>query len=234
MKKLFFLCLLFNIFSIKANGSVPNFKLDHVEPSFWWAGMKNLELQIMIHAKDVSLFRPQIKTPGIRLVNVIHTSNKNYLFLNLLIDVSVKAQTFPIDFLKDDKVVFSHPYTLMERKNNLASRVGFTSADVLYLITPDRFANGDPGNDNHPDMREKANRSFKGGRHGGDIAGILKNLDYIKNIGFSAIWLNPVLENNQTEYSYHGYSITDFIRLIPVSVLMILIIILFKYVMKKV
>jgi glycosidase len=177
--------------------------------------MKNKDLQIMVHAKDIAYLKPKINSPGIRLVNVIQTSNTNYLFLNLEIQPTVKPQTFPIDFLKDEKVVFSHPYTLKERKVNSAARQGFSTADVLYLITPDRFANGDPSNDNHPDMREKSNRSFKGGRHGGDIAGIIKNLDYIKSTGFSAIWLNPVLENNQTEYSYHGYSITDFYKVDP-------------------
>ena len=215
MKNLIFLFLLLNVFSMQVNGSVPNFKVDHIEPSFWWAGMKNTDLQIMVHAKDVASLRTQINTSGIRLVSAVQTSNKNYLFLNLEIQPIVKPQTFQIDFLKDDKVIFSQPYTLKERKSNSAERVGFTTADVLYLITPDRFANGDPSNDNHPDMREKSNRSFKGGRHGGDIAGIIKNLDYIKSTGFSAIWLNPVLENNQTEYSYHGYSITDFFKVDP-------------------
>jgi glycosidase len=215
MKKYLFLFLFFLGVHLQTNGSNPALTIDHIEPSFWWAGMKNTDLQIMVHAKDVASLRTQINTPGIRLVSAVQTSNKNYLFLNLKINESVKPQTFQIDFLKDDKVVFSQPYTLKERKSNSAERVGFTTADVLYLITPDRFANGDPSNDNHPDMREKSNRSFKGGRHGGDIAGIIKNLDYIKSTGFSAIWLNPVLENNQTEYSYHGYSITDFYKVDP-------------------
>jgi glycosidase len=215
MKKYLFLFLFFLGVHLQTNGSNPALTIDHIEPSFWWAGMKNTDLQIMVHAKDVASLRTQINTPGIRLVSAVQTSNKNYLFLNLKINESVKPQTFQIDFLKDDKVVFSQPYTLKERKSNSAVRVGFTTADVLYLITPDRFANGDPSNDNHPDMREKSNRLFKGGRHGGDIAGIIKNLDYIRSTGFSAIWLNPVLENNQTEYSYHGYSITDFYKVDP-------------------
>jgi glycosidase len=215
MKKYFFLFLFLLGSLLQTNGSNPAFSIDHIEPSFWWAGMKNTDLQIMVHAKDVALYRTQINTPGIRLESAVQTSNKNYLFLNLEINKSVKPQTFQIYFLKDDKVIFSQPYTLKDRKSNSAERVGFTTADVLYLIMPDRFANGDPENDNHPEMREKMNRSFKGGRHGGDIAGIIKNLDYIKNIGFSAIWLNPVLENNQTEYSYHGYSITDFYKVDP-------------------
>jgi glycosidase len=215
MKKYLFLFLFFLGVHLQTNGSNPALTIDHIEPSFWWAGMKNRDLQIMVHAKDVASLRTQINTPGIRLVNVIQTSNRNYLFLNLEIQPTVKPQTFPIHFLKDEKVVFSHPYTLKERKENSSARQGFSTADVLYLITPDRFANGDPSNDNHPDMREKSNRSFKGGRHGGDIAGIIKNLDYIRSTGFSAIWLNPVLENNQTEYSYHGYSITDFYKVDP-------------------
>lgn len=215
MKKYLFLFLFFLGVHLQTNGSNPALTIDHIEPSFWWAGMKNRDLQIMVHAKDIAYLRPKINTLGIRLVNVIQTSNRNYLFLNLEILPTVKPQTFSIDFLKDEKVVFSHPYTLKERKENSAARQGFSTADVLYLITPDRFANGDPSNDNHPDMREKSNRSFKGGRHGGDIAGIIKNLDYIKSTGFSAIWLNPVLENNQTEYSYHGYSITDFYKVDP-------------------
>ncbi len=215
MKKYLFLFLFFLGVHLQTNGSNPALTIDHIEPSFWWAGMKNRDLQIMVHSKDIAYLRPKINTPGIRLVNVIQTSNRNYLFLNLEIQPTVKPQTFPIHFLKDEKVVFSHPYTLKERKENSAARQGFSTADVLYLITPDRFANGDPSNDNHPDMREKSNRSFKGGRHGGDIAGIIKNLDYIKSTGFSAIWLNPVLENNQTEYSYHGYSITDFYKVDP-------------------
>lgn len=215
MKNYIFLFLLILGVHLQTNASNTALTLDHIEPSFWWAGMKNKDLQIMVHAKDIAYFRPKINTPGIRLVNVIQTSNRNYLFLNLEIQPTVKPQTFSIDFLKEEKVVISHPYTLKERKENSAARQGFSTADVLYLITPDRFANGDPSNDNHPDMREKSNRSFKGGRHGGDIAGIIKNLDYIKSTGFSAIWLNPVLENNQTEYSYHGYSITDFYKVDP-------------------
>lgn len=215
MKKLFLLGFLLLSLSFQVNGTETEFKLDRVEPGFWWAGMKNTQLQILIHANNVASFRPRIHTPGIRLVQVIHTTNKNYLFLMLKFDEQIKPQIFPIDFYKDDQLIFSHPYPLKERKWNSASRLGFSNADVLYLITPDRFANGDPGNDNHPDMREKGNRSLKGGRHGGDISGIINNLDYIKNTGFSAIWLNPVLENNQAEYSYHGYSITDFYKVDP-------------------
>ena len=78
MKNLIFLFLLLNVFSMQVNGSVPNFKVDHIEPSFWWAGMKNTDLQIMVHAKDVASLRTQINTPGIRLVSAVQTSNKNY------------------------------------------------------------------------------------------------------------------------------------------------------------
>ncbi|RMG81389.1 MAG: alpha-amlyase, partial [Bacteroidetes bacterium] len=101
------------------------------------------------------------------------------------------------------------------RKPGAANRQGFSNSDVLYLITPDRFANGDPDNDAVEGMLELPDRANKGGRHGGDIAGIRQHLDYIADLGFTAIWLNPVLENNMKTYSYHGYSTTDYYRVDP-------------------
>jgi glycosidase len=98
----------------------------------------------------------------------------------------------------------------MEREEGSAERKGFDKTDVVYLIMPDRFANGDPSNDDMPGMLEKADRNNPDGRHGGDIKGISSHLDYIADLGVSAIWMNPLLENNNPEYSYHGYAITDF------------------------
>ena len=89
-------------------------------------------------------------------------------------------------------------------------RNSFSPADVIYLITADRFANGDPSNDSTPNLKEKVNRNNKDGRHGGDIQGIIEHLDYLEEMGFTQIWLNPMLENNHAKYSYHGYSTTDY------------------------
>src|SRR5690606_38342377 len=111
------------------------------------------------------------------------------------------------------KKVLSREYALLARQQGSADRQGFSAKDAIYLITPDRFANGNPNNDAVDHLTEKPNRAEPGGRHGGDIAGMRQHLDYIAEMGFTQIWANPLLENNQPEYSYHGYSITDFYRI---------------------
>lgn len=186
-----------------------------VEPPFWWTGMKNPALQLMIHAPKIAEWHPSITYPGLRVERVARTENLNYVFIDLTLLDDVKPGKFTIEFKKDGKVMHRQPYELLPREAGSSERQGFNPADVMYLITPDRFINGDPANDNVDGMREKANRSNKGGRHGGDIAGLLKSLDYINNMGFTAIWVNPVLENDMQEYSYHGYSTTDFYKVDP-------------------
>ncbi|HOI32959.1 MAG TPA: alpha-amylase family glycosyl hydrolase, partial [Bacteroidales bacterium] len=95
------------------------------------------------------------------------------------------------------------------------ARQGFTSSDAIYLLMPDRFANGDPDNDDMPGMLEKADRKNPNGRHGGDLEGIIQHLAYFTELGVTALWLNPVLENNMPSNSYHGYAITDFYQIDP-------------------
>ncbi len=187
-------------------------KIDRVEPPFWWAGMKNPNLQLLIHGDNIAHLNPQIQYKGVAIERVIKVKNPNYLFLDLKLDPAVKAGTCNIAFLEGDKVAASYAYELLVRKKGSAERQGFNNADVLYLITPDRFVNANPDNDNVAGLKEQSNRSFKGGRHGGDIEGLEKSLDYIADLGFTAIWVNPVLENDQEEYSYHGYSTTDFYK----------------------
>lgn len=202
------LCLLFIV-------SVQGFsqeKIDRVEPPFWWAGMKNPNLQLLVHGDNITHLNPQIQYKGVTIERVIKVKNPNYLFLDLKLDPAVKAGTCNITFLEGDKVAASYAYELLGRKKGSAERQGFNNADVLYLITPDRFVNANPDNDNVVGLKEQSNRSFKGGRHGGDIEGLEKSLDYIADLGFTAIWVNPVLENDQEEYSYHGYSTTDFYK----------------------
>jgi len=189
-------------------------QIKHLEPAFWWVGMHNPHVQLLVHGSNLSHFDAKIVTQGVRLVNTLKTANPNYLFLLLEIGADTPPQTFQITFYKDQKPAFSHPYTLLPKPGPKPFN-GFSQQDVLCLITPDRFVNGNPANDHQEALREKPNRSFPGGRHGGDLEGITKNLDYLKDLGFTAIWLNPVLENNQATYSYHGYSITDFYRVDP-------------------
>jgi len=190
-------------------------KISRIEPPNWWTEMKNNTVELLMYGNDIGDFNPSVNYDGVRIERVIKVENPNYLFLDMVIDEAAKPGKVRIDFFKNKKLVESHTWELWQREAGSAQREGFNNADVLYLITPDRFANGDPANDEVAGMKEKPNRSFKGGRHGGDIEGIRQHLDYIAGLGFTAIWLNPVLENNMAEYSYHGYSTTDFYKVDP-------------------
>jgi neopullulanase len=190
-------------------------KLERVEPMFWWAGMKSPDLQLMIYGEKISTADVSLKYSGVELVSVTKVQSPNYLFIDLKLDKNVQPGKFDIQFKVGNKVVATYPYELKVRENGSANRAGFNSSDVIYLITPDRFVNGDPNNDWVEGMREKPNRNNKDGRHGGDIRGIINSLDYLQKMGFTAVWLNPVLENNMTDFSYHGYSTTDFYKVDP-------------------
>ena len=206
------------LFIISIAFSISTFALnvDRVEPMFWWVGMKNPNLQLLIHGNNVSQYQVSIKYPGVKVTKVNKVENPNYLFVDLVIDSkSVKAGKFTIDLLQNGKTEGTYTYELKNRKLESANRQGFSSADVVYLLMPDRFANGDPSNDNVDSQPEKANRTIDYGRHGGDIKGILDHLDYIKQLGATAIWSTPLLENNFDKYTYHGYAISDFYQIDP-------------------
>lgn len=186
--------------------------LERIEPSFWWVGFKNPDLQLLVHGEGISTTKPVISYPGVVLESVASVENPNYLFLNLKLDNNTLPGKFNIQFLLNGKVVQTYSYELKAREPGSADRVGFNNSDVLYLIMPDRFANGDPSNDSNSAMADKLNRADQYGRHGGDIKGMLDHLNYVTDQGYSALWLNPVLENDMPEASYHGYATTDFYR----------------------
>ena len=121
-----------------------------------------------------------------------------------------------ISYFKGDPKDLVYTYELKQRNSNSANRIGFNSSDVIYLITPDRFANGNPANDINSAMKEKTiDRKDDYARHGGDIQGIIDHVDYIHNMGFTAIWPTPVLTNDMPQSSYHGYAMTDFYQVDP-------------------
>lgn len=186
-----------------------------VEPPFWWAGMKNTALQLMVHGDNITGATVDCNYEGVEIKTVVSSDNENYLFLNIELCPEVKPGSFDLVFSKNKKEIAKYHYELKAREKNSAMRNGFNNSDVIYLITPDRFANGNPDNDALPEMKEKPNRADKDGRHGGDLRGIINSLDYLKDLGFTAVWLNPVLENNMTRTSYHGYSTTDFYKVDP-------------------
>lgn len=208
----FFISILLFIFSFSVFAEKGN--IDRVEPPFWWAGMKDSQLQLMVHSENIAGSTVSVEYPGVLVKSVASLDNPNYLFVNLDLVTGVKPGSFDLVFSKN-KNTMTYRYELKAREKGSAVRQGFNSSDVIYLITPDRFANGNPNNDNVAGMKETSNRTDYNGRHGGDIQGMINSLDYLKEMGFTAIWINPVLENNMTRVSYHGYSTTDFYKVDP-------------------
>lgn len=174
--------------------------------------MKLSEIQVLLYGKNIAQYQPVVA--GVTITDIRKTENPNYLFLTFE-TANLPAGTLSIQLKKGNKTVYTLPYELKERKNQSALRKGFDSSDVMYLLMPDRFANGDPANDSHPSVTEKANRSFDGGRHGGDIKGIINHLDYIQELGATVLWSTPLLEDNDPQYSYHGYAHSDTYRIDP-------------------
>lgn len=211
MKHTLILLIVF-LFSWGGGQNARAMEIKKVAPSFWWAGMKNPELQILLYGEDLALSDVSVSGEGIYLKEVVRQDNPNYLLLYL--DLSeAKAQTFQI-LLKNGKKKLQVPYELKSRMRRGEDVKGFTSEDVLYLIMPDRFANGNPENDVVDEMREKkVDRTDSFARHGGDIQGISNHLDYIADLGVTAIWLNPTQENDMESGSYHGYAITDYYQI---------------------
>lgn len=211
MKHALILLIVF-LFSWEGGQTAQAMEIKKVAPSFWWAGMKNPELQILLYGENLALSDVSVSGEGIYLKETVRQDNPNYLLLYL--DLSeAKAQTFQI-LLKNGKKKLQIPYELKSRVRRGEDVKGFTSEDVLYLIMPDRFANGNPENDVVDGMREKkVDRADAFARHGGDIQGISSHLDYIADLGVTAIWLNPTQENDMESGSYHGYAITDYYQI---------------------
>lgn len=189
--------------------------VQRLDPPSWWTGMKNTQLQIMVYGENISLTKPNIEYPGVKITQVILVESPNYLFINLEISPAAIAGNIDIDFYKGRKKATSVSYELKQRQKNPDLFQGFDNSDMIYLLMPDRFSNGNPENDDMPGMLEKADRNNPNGRHGGDIQGIVNNLDYLNDLGVTSIWINPLLENNMPAYSYHGYAVTDLYKVDP-------------------
>ena len=187
-------------------------QVERVEPPNWWTGMEYPSLQLLVKGDNIGGSTASLSYPGVTLFAVTYPPSPDYLFIDLLIDPSAKPGSFMVTLSDNGIKTGEFEYSLMERERGSAMREGFNSSDVMYLIMPDRFANGDTSNDEVKGMKEGLNRKMDYGRHGGDIKGIADNLNYISSMGFTAVWLNPVVENDQPDWSYHGYAATDFYR----------------------
>lgn len=184
--------------------------VEKVEPPFWWTGMKSSYLQLLIYGDDLSRYQVKVDYPGVRLTKSYSLDNTNYRVIDLELSETLRPGSFNIDFFDNNKLVYRHRYTLKQREKGSAERQGFNPSDLIYLITPDRFINGDTTNDSLSHYRDGLDRERHDGRHGGDLQGVINALDYIADMGFTQIWLNPVLENAMPQVSYHGYSTTDY------------------------
>jgi glycosidase len=190
--------------------------LDRVEPAFWWVGMKNPKLQLIVHGQNIAGSTVKLNYPGVKLAAVHQVENANYLFIDLEISITAKAGKFPISFKKAGAKDLIYTYELKTRNHSLQWAQGVTNKDLIYLIMPDRFSNGDTKNDVVPGMRETGlNRDSIYSRHGGDLQGIINHLGYLKDLGVTAIWLTPEIENDEPQASYHGYAITDYYKVDP-------------------
>lgn len=187
--------------------------VDKVEPPNWWTGMKYDTVQLMFYGKNLNDIRAFSTSPGIEILKTHNRENSSYLFVDLKIAGDARAgEKEIILFGKNDTIQISFP--LLEREKCADCFKGFYPKDIIYLITPDRFANGDTANDNIDSFSDRLNRDAPSGRHGGDLKGILDHLDYLAELGVTTIWINPLLENN-TKISYHGYAATDLYRIDP-------------------
>ncbi len=181
-----------------------------IDPPFWWANMPVTELQIQLYGENLGSYRATVNYAGVEIKRQIAVDSPNYLFIYL--DISEKAEAGKLEIiLKNGDGSITVPYKLLEREPAEGRYQGFGSRDVIYLMMPDRFANGNPDNDTIEGMLESADRSNPQRRQGGDIQGVVDNLDYIKDLGVSAVWFTPLFENDMTtKYgAYHGYAATD-------------------------
>ena len=195
--------------SVSAKNAMPS-----IEPPFWWSGMNSPKLQLMVHGDNIRDAVPSIDYAGVTIDSIARLDSKNYQFLYLNVSPQAQPGTMTIVF-KNGKKSVKVPYELKKRDGIMPD--AFSSEDVLYLIMPDRFADGNSDNNTLKELNfpVSVDRNDPNARHGGDLKGIENNLDYIESLGVTAIWLNPVLENDMPGGAYHGYATTDYYRVDP-------------------
>ena len=186
-----------------------------VEPLSWWVGMKT-PLQLMVQGPRISECKVSVRGGrGVKVVGVHKADSPDYLFVDVKVAGNAAPGTYDIVFETPGGSAFKYPYKIEKRADGSASRKGFDTSDMVYLIMPDRFANGDPSNDSVKEMAERASREADFGRHGGDLQGIIDHLDYIAGLGATAIWCTPLLADDQARASYHGYACSDYYHIDP-------------------
>lgn len=185
--------------------------LTGVYPTNWWVGMKNPKLQLIIYGKNAGNNAFSINSPYVQLLKTSKAENINYVFLDLVVKPSAKPGIIKINW-KNAKAQGAFEYELKPRRkgNGTAYAQGVRSQDFIYMLMPDRFANGDYTNDKIAHYKDQSlNRDSMYHRHGGDLQGVIDHLNYLQDLGVSTLWLTPVLENDMPNRTEHGYAITN-------------------------
>lgn len=193
-------------------------QIDRIEPANWWANMKDTKLQLMVYGKGIAHSLVSTDYAGVRIDSVVSLDSPNYLFVYLDLQ-GARPGAVPLTFSQGKKRQ-EVSYPILQRDNDLGARQGFTNKDVMYMLMPDRFAQGKPERGIIKGMNPyEVNREAPSLRHGGDLEGIRKHLDYFTRLGVTALWFTPVLENNSPDRgewsTYHGYATTDYYRVDP-------------------
>ena len=202
------------------NGAKNVVTIDRIDPAYWFVGMKNPQLQLMVYGKDIAAVRSVTTDyPGVRIDSLVKLDSPNYLFVYLNVK-DAEPGKMTLNFESRTAKVKPQTYELRFRDKYGADRHGFDISDVLYLLMPDRFASGRADNDQIAGMNTYVNdRSQPSLRHGGDMEGIRQHLDYFNELGVTALWFTPVLENNSPDNNgfstYHGYATTDYYKVDP-------------------
>ena len=190
-----------------------NIKVEKIEQPNWWIGMKWNKVQLMVYGSNLKNISANFENKELKVISVHNAESSSYSFIEIEIPPNLQPGLYKLN-LKNKNSSYEITYPLLGRSSSKDRYQGFNQSDVIYLITPDRFADGDTSNNIIKGMINEYNINNPSGRHGGDIQGIINHLNYIKGLGVTAIWINPLVENN-THISYHGYSATDFYKIDP-------------------
>lgn len=188
--------------------------VQRLEPTNWWTDMKQSEFQLLFYGEGIAAAEISVNYPGVSISRKQLTDNPNYVFLYL----NIAKETIPgiLKFeIKKGKQKQIISYELKQRRNASAARKSFTEADAIYLLMPDRFANGNTTNDSIKGYVQGVNRNVLGARHGGDIEGIISKIPYLADLGITTLWTTPLFDNNDTNYSYHHYACSDYYKIDP-------------------
>ncbi len=194
-----------------------NVKVEKIDPPHWWIGMNDSTLQLQVYGNNIRNADVDIDYPGVKIDSIARLDGSdNYQFIYLTISENTKPGKLQLQF-KDGKKKIKSDFELRQRNSNPKGGQGFDAGDVLYMIMPDRFADGNPQNNKVESMRFPvgADRNNLNVRHGGDLKGMIDHIDYIDQLGVTAVWVNPVLENDMPGGSYHGYATTDYYKIDP-------------------